>query len=180
MIPRSGAFKGGTEGGQASPPPGASRGPRDARATHSGAARATPAGLPAQEKRSPVPRVVAHLTACDPPLQGELDEGRFDLVSCPDGRTLLEEVMHRPPDAVIYALRADCREDLGVLRLLRRAAPLVPLVLLAAEDSLETRRVTQTLRPIYYAVCPVDAAELRDVLHTALTRRGRLTSCATC
>ncbi len=110
----------------------------------------------------------------DPPVHSVLASEGFDLVSCPDARALLEEVMHRPPDAVIYALRPDCREDLGVLKLMRRAAPDVPLVLLAAEDSLDTRKITQTLRPIYYAVCPVDGAELREVVRTAVSRRGRI------
>ena len=81
--------------------------------------------------------------------------------------------MLRVPDAVIYALRADCREDLGVLRLMRRAAPDVPLVLLAAEDSLDTRKLTQSLRPIYYVVSPLDGAELCEVMRTAVSRRGR-------
>jgi hypothetical protein len=73
----------------------------------------------------------------------------------------------------VYALGADCREDLGVLRLMRRAAPDVPLVLLAAEDSLDTRRCTQPFRPIYFAIGPVEGAELRDVVRAAIRRRGR-------
>ena len=123
-----------------------------------------------------MPRVVVQVAAAaaDPSVHTALDGQGFDLVSCPDGRALLEELMHRRPDVVVYALRPDCREDLGVLRLLRRAAPGVPLVLLAAEDSLDTRKVTQTLRPIYYAVCPVDDAELREVVRTAVMRRGRV------
>ena len=103
-----------------------------------------------------------------------LEAEGFELVSCVDGHALLEEVMHRQPDAVIYALSADCREDLGLLRLVRRAAPEVPLVLLAADESLDTRKVTQTLRPIYYAVCPIDGAELRDVVRSAVRKRGRM------
>mgnify|MGYP001570259972 FL=1 len=122
-----------------------------------------------------MPRVVVQVTAApaDPPVHSALEAEGFELVSCADAHALLEEVMHRQPDVVVYALRPDCREDMGVLRLLRRAAPDVPLVLLAAEDSLDTRKITQTLRPIYYAVCPVDVAELRDVVRTAVSRRRR-------
>lgn len=135
----------------------------------------TPGGLPTAAERRRVPRVLVHVTATplEPPVQSALEAEGFELISCPDAHALLEAVMHRQPDAVVYALRADCREDLGVLRLMRRAAPDVPLVLLAAEDSLDTRKLTQTLRPIYYAVCPVDGAELRDVVRTAVSRRGR-------
>lgn len=122
-----------------------------------------------------MPRVLVHVMAesVDSPVGSSLESEGLELVSCADARELLEEVMHRQPDAVIYGLRPDCHEDVGVLQLLRRAAPEVPLVLLAAEDSLDTRRLTQTLRPIYYAVCPVDGAELRDVVRAAVTRRGR-------
>lgn len=136
-----------------------------------------PRGAPsAAPERSRVSRIVVQVTAAppDPPVRAALEAEGYDLVTCADAHALLEEVMHRQPDAVVYALSADCREDLGVLRLMRRAAPDVPLVLLAAEDSLDTRRLTQTLRPIYYAVCPVDGAELRDVVRAAVSRRGRV------
>jgi CheY-like chemotaxis protein len=132
---------------------------------------------PAAGRRVTLPRIVMLVTAApaDPPLVPLLEAEGIQLVPCPDARALLEEVMLAVPDMVIYALRADCREDLGVLRLMRRAAPDVPLVLLAAEDSLDTRKITQSLRPVYYAVCPVDGAELRDVIRTAISRRGRTT-----
>lgn len=123
-----------------------------------------------------MPRVLMVVAAApmDPSVPELLaeDEG-LELVSCPDARGLLEQVMLRAPDVVIYALRPDCREDLGVLRLMRHVAPDVPLVILAGEDSLETRRVTQNLRPIYYAVSPVDGAELREVVRAAVRRKTR-------
>jgi DNA-binding response OmpR family regulator len=142
---------------------------------HPAANRVAPCGLPIVVERKRVPRIVvqAASTPADPPVVSLLVAEGFELISCPDGQALLEEVMHRQPDAVVYALSADCRQDLGVLRLMRRAAPDVPLVLLAAEDSLDTRRSTQPLRPIYFAVGPVDGAELRDVVRTAIRRRTR-------
>ena len=100
------------------------------------------------------------------------DEG-FDLVACPDGETLLEEVVQHRPDVLIYALKPDSPQDLAVLQLLRRAAPELPLVLLASEGSLSTQRLVQDLRPIYYAVCPIEASELRDAVRAALSRTGR-------
>lgn len=135
-----------------------------------------PGGLPIAPERSRVPRIVVQVTCApaDPPIHALLEAEGFEFISCPDAHALLEEVMHRKPDAVIYALCADCSQDMGVLQLVRRAAPEVPLVLLAAEDSLDTRKITQTLRPIYYAVCPIDGAELRDVVRSAVRKRGRV------
>lgn len=151
-----------------------SREPTVSSSRRSSCRRTAPCGLPIVE-RSQVPRVVVQVASAPPdaPVREMLAAEGFDLVACQDGRALLEEVMHRLPDAVIYALGPDCGEDLGVLRLLRRAAPDVPLVLLAAEDSLDTRRSAQPLRPIYFAVGPVDGTELRDVVHAAIRRRGR-------
>ena len=171
MIPRSSSFQSTrTEEGVRRVPR-----PEPPRSPIRPAGRPSPDGRPAAAEGSRVPRVVVQVTAApaDPPVCSVLEAEGFALVSCPDGHALLEEVMHRQPDAVVYALRPDCREDLGVLRLMRRAVPDVPLVLLAAEDSLNTRRITQGLRPIYYAVCPVDGAELRDVVRAAVSRRGR-------
>jgi DNA-binding response OmpR family regulator len=122
-----------------------------------------------------MPQILMQVSAApaDPPVASLLATAGYELVSCADARALLEEVVHRIPDAVVYALSPDCHEDLGVLRLMRRAAPDVPLVLLAAEDSLNTRKLTQALRPIYYVVCPIDGAELQEVIRTAVSRRGR-------
>lgn len=123
-----------------------------------------------------MPRVLVQVAAAplDPPVSSALEAEGIELIPCHDAYALLEAVMLRLPDAVVYALRADCGEDLGVLRLMRRVAPDVPLVLLAAEDSLETRKRTQTLRPTYYAVSPVDGAELRDVVRAVVSKRGRM------
>ena len=121
-----------------------------------------------------MPRVLVQVRSTEAPVVSLVGCDGLDLVTCADGQALLEEVIHRRPDAVIYGLHPDCREDMGVLRLMRRAAPDVPLVLLAAEDSLDTRTVTQTLRPIYYAVCPVDCAELCEVVRAAVRRRSRV------
>jgi len=106
-------------------------------------------------------------------IHSVLDPERYEVVSCPGGQALLEEVVQRKPDVVVYGLRPDCEQDLGVLHLLRRMAPEVPLVLVASEASLGTQKQVQELRPIYYAVRPVDASELREALEAAVVRRGR-------
>jgi DNA-binding response OmpR family regulator len=105
-----------------------------------------------------------------------LGHEEVDLVTLTDGEALLEEVVQHPPDVVVYGLHPECQQDLAVLHLLRRAMPTVPLVLVAAESSLDTRKLVQSLRAIYYAVRPVDPAELRDAVHAALAQRHRQTA----
>jgi len=57
--------------------------------------------------------------------------------------------------------------DLAVLKLLRRALPAIPLVLLSTEASVAVRLRCQALRPQYFATPPLDDAELRAILGLA-------------
>jgi len=117
-------------------------------------------------------RVVVHESGPGS-LRPMLETEGFDLVSCPGGETLLEEVVRHRPDVVVYAMGPDRAGDMGVLRLLRRAAPEVPLVMLAAEGSLAAERQIRDLRPIYYGVMPVDAAELVAAVRAGVVRNSR-------
>jgi DNA-binding NarL/FixJ family response regulator len=122
-----------------------------------------------------VPRVVVceNCQLGEAPVLSVLKAEGFEPVCCADGKALLEEVVQRRPDVVVYCLRAECDQDLGVLHLFRRIAHDVPLVLVASDDSLSTQKLVQELRPIYYAVRPAEAAELREAVESALERRGR-------
>jgi DNA-binding NarL/FixJ family response regulator len=121
------------------------------------------------------PRVVIH----DPCPQKEnpaataLQGQGFELVQCLGGQELLEEVIQNRPDALVYALCPDMEQDLGILGLIRRASPDLPLVLLAPDDSISTRRRVLALRPIYYAVWPTDAVELREAVLAAVVKSSR-------
>jgi len=99
----------------------------------------------------------------------------FEVVSFDDFDRLLEQVVTRRPRVLVYGLRPDSPQDVGMLQLLKRVAPDLPLVLLATEGSLATQRQVQSLRPVYYAVCPVESAELREAVQAALSRGGRVT-----
>ncbi len=110
--------------------------------------------------------------ARDVSIQALLRQEGYDLVACEDGEQLLEAVMARRPETVVYVFKQDCDEDLGVLHLLRRLAPTVPLIVLANEGSLRLQRLVQELRPIYYAVAPIEPSEIRSAVHSALNRRS--------
>jgi DNA-binding NarL/FixJ family response regulator len=89
---------------------------------------------------------------------------------CSKHETLLEELVKDPPQVVVYCLRADWREDIRVLRLVRRIAPQMPLVILGPVSSLEIREEVQGLRPIYFGVTPVEQAELEGAVQAAADR----------
>jgi DNA-binding NtrC family response regulator len=87
--------------------------------------------------------------------------------------SLLEDVLALQPDVVLFELRAPDHADLGLLHLLRRVAPDIPLVLVAGDESLDTQRLVRELRPIYYAVQPVDADEIVGAVRAALAVHTR-------
>ena len=86
---------------------------------------------------------------------------------------MLEQVVKGNVEALVFALCDDKGQDLGLLRLVRRAAPELPLVLLAKDDSLSVRRELQYFNPIYYAVWPVEPAELREAVIAAVHKGSR-------
>lgn len=103
-----------------------------------------------------------------------LNPGEFDTRVCGDGEALLEEVVQRRPDVVVYCLRPEHSEDLGVLRLLRRVSQDLPLVVLASSGSLFTQKQVQAFRPVYYGVCPMDRAELEGAVRAACQRSAHM------
>jgi DNA-binding NtrC family response regulator len=123
-------------------------------------------------KTVPAPRLLVFdcFGGLDRRSQAALVAQGYEIVMCRDDECLVEAVVERSPDVVIFALRPNSAEELGVLRLLRRIAPEAALIVLAAEGSLEAQRAVQRSRPIYYAVCPVEPAEIREAVSDALAR----------
>lgn len=109
----------------------------------------------------------------DSPIASQIDPDAFEVVWCDQEQDVLDRVIQRRPSALVFALGAECQHDLVLLFLLRRVAPAVPLILVAAAASLETQKLIQDLRPTYYAVRPVDRAELLEAIAAAIAAHGR-------
>lgn len=93
------------------------------------------------------------------------------LLHCAQRDLLIERLVEHRPDVLIYTLRRQQPEDLAVLQLVRRQVPDLPVVLVADEGSLHTEKLVRELRPVYYAVRPVEGDELRQAVAAALARR---------
>jgi DNA-binding NtrC family response regulator len=117
---------------------------------------------------------MARVVVCDgcpegvlaPVLKGE----PWDVIPCGSGESVLEAVVVRRPDVIVYGLRNDSHGEIAMLQLLRRAAPDVPLILIAPHVSLETQRALRELRPMYFDVQPFDPEELREAIRAAVSR----------
>lgn len=106
-------------------------------------------------------------------LERPLCEAGFPVECCAPGEPVVEQVLEHRPGVVVYELRGDRMADLAVLRLLRRVAPEIPLVLITGEESLVAQRLVRDLHPVYYAVHPVAPDEIVEAVRAALQRRQR-------
>jgi DNA-binding response OmpR family regulator len=107
------------------------------------------------------------------PLASQLQLEGYDVVWCNEEEDVLDRVIQRPPHALVFALSTQCQSDLALLFLLRRVAPALPLILVAATASLETQKLIQDLRPTYYVVRPVDQTELHEAIAAAIAQHAR-------
>ena len=104
--------------------------------------------------------------------QGLLAAGGYEVVVCAGRAALFDAMMLQRPDLIIYVLE-DLAVDLGMLSVVRRMAPSLPIILLGDQTGLDARRSVQELRPAYFGVFPLDPAELSDAVRSALGHNGR-------
>jgi DNA-binding NtrC family response regulator len=95
----------------------------------------------------------------------------LNFVCCDDCEEMLSEVVLHPPDVVVYEVRPESVSDLAVLRLLRRVAPRLPLVLVG-EGQAPAWEFPAELAPLYRSPLPVQESGLREAVHRALTARA--------
>jgi DNA-binding NarL/FixJ family response regulator len=99
--------------------------------------------------------------------QALLSEKNIEVLVCDDSGSMLNEVAVHHPDVVIYGLRRGSEADLAVLRLLRRIAPHLPLVVFGEEDQ-PAWTTPPDLRPLYYTPLPVEEKDLQGTIENAL------------
>ena len=92
-----------------------------------------------------------------------------EVIVCKDRESLVDSLSNRRPDVLVYVLE-NLAADLGLLTLLRRVAPALPIILLSGPTDLPSRRTIQELKPTYYGVFPLESSELRDAVRGALHR----------
>ena len=125
-----------------------------------------------------VPGVIVFEAAANggPSLTQMLSAGGFEVCSTTTTEALADALASRRHQVVLFALCPGRSDDLVALRLLRHLAPECPLIIVAADASLEVRRLIQTMRPIYFAARPVDGEELCEAVRAACEPPRRKTS----
>ena len=120
-------------------------------------------------ERSVMSRVM--LCHCQAAEKHALLDENLCFVSCDDCAEMLSEVVQHPPDVVVYEVRPESVSDLAVLRLLRRVAPRVPLVLVGGGRT-PAWEFPAELAPLYRSPLPVEERGLRKAVRRALAARA--------
>ena len=107
---------------------------------------------------------------CQAAEERALLDDDLSFVSCDDSEEMIAEVALEPPDVVVYEVRPESVSDLAVLRLLRRVAPKIPLVLVG-EGTSPAWDVPADLAPLYRSPLPVERRGLRNAVQSALGHR---------
>jgi DNA-binding NtrC family response regulator len=114
------------------------------------------------------PRVAVLIGDPSSEVLSALRNDAWTLVPCEDGQALLETVVERLPSAIVVEFTPTAG-SLAILNLIRRAAPRVPLILVAGGGNLDLQRALQDMRPYYYDVAPLDPTELREAVQSAVS-----------
>ncbi|HEY5998980.1 MAG TPA: hypothetical protein VI078_06695, partial [bacterium] len=88
------------------------------------------------------------------------------------GPAAIGEAVDRNLAVCFAGVGADGDEGLDYLPCLNQADPALPLIIVAARDSVETQRRLRSHRVFYYLVEPLDLAEVQAVIAAALRGRG--------
>ena len=104
---------------------------------------------------------------CQPAEERALLDDDVSFVCCEESEDMMQEVALDPPDVVVYEIRPDSFADLAVLRLLRRVAPRIPVVVVAA-DTAAPWDIPTDQAPLLRSPLPVEEEGLREAVHNAL------------
>jgi DNA-binding response OmpR family regulator len=104
----------------------------------------------------------------DGPLQVLLRELHCTTSGCGSLEEALRETARVQFDVAVVVLERDLLAADGLLRLLRRAIPHTPIVLVLDDPSPAARLATLVVQPFYVAVPPVSRRELSAVLRDAI------------
>lgn len=114
----------------------------------------------------------------DEPALLALERHGYRVGRCADPAALVECVMTNGADLAIVRLRGQATDgdQMAMLRLLRRVAPELPLVVIGEGDSIVAERAVRALQPKYLALAPADPQELVEAVRGALARTAKRTA----
>jgi DNA-binding response OmpR family regulator len=112
-------------------------------------------------------------------LQFNLEARGYDVLVAADGESGLDAALHRQPDAVILDVTLPKRDGYDVCRVLRKARPALPILILTAKSQEDQVVLGLKLGADDYVKKPFGVAELMARVETLLRRTAAATRPAT-
>lgn len=101
-------------------------------------------------------------------------ESQFEVIAAGSGRAALELVRNRPVDVVTLDLGLPELGGIEVLDLLKQHDPLLEVIILTGQATLETARQAIELGAFAYLTKPFETAECRRLMRAASERRRKM------
>lgn len=127
----------------------------------------------AESQTQPVRRKVALVVDADAEvsrtLSGVLNSKEWSIVHAPDNRSVLKLVEEEPFDLIITGTESSGKEDIDLLRRIRRVRPHVRLIILTGESTPADVITAMRERAFSYFSRPFSAASLAEIVRCAAT-----------
>lgn len=121
----------------------------------------------------PVPTKLALLVDADPEVIGSLrnvlNSEEWSIVHAPDNRSAFKLVEAKPFDLIITGAKSSGKEDIDLLRRIRRVRPHVRLIILTDESTPADVITAMRERAFSYFSKPFSAASLAEIVRCATT-----------
>src|SRR5690242_4564165 len=126
-----------------------------------------------QPQAQPIPTRLALIVDADSEVSGALcsvlNSGEWNIVHAPDNRSVLKLVEARPFDLIITGTKSSGKEDIELLRKIRRVRPHVRLIILTDDSTATDVVAAMRERALSYFTSPFSAASLAEIVRCATT-----------
>jgi hypothetical protein len=97
-----------------------------------------------------------------------------EIEQCSESTGPLECVVRHAPDVLLYGVESGRPWECGMLGLIHRVHPWLPVVVVTHDGSVEERLRLDPIRPSFVAVDPIEPDELCAVIDALIARRTAL------
>jgi len=126
-----------------------------------------------QPQAQPIPTRLALIVDADSEVSGALcsvlNSGEWNIVHAPDNLAVLKLVEARPFDLIITGTKSSGKEDIELLRKIRRVRPHVRLIILTDDSTATDVVAAMRERALSYFTSPFSAASLAEIVRCATT-----------
>jgi len=101
-------------------------------------------------------------------LQSRLESEGYAVINASDGHEALKKISLEKPDLVLLDIFIPEMDGIDILKILREENPQLPVIIITAFPSEETRRIAEEYKVFAYFKKPFQFEELRETIEESL------------